>query len=372
MTYSEKIDKINNDRILMLNMIKERISKNNFCVAGNLDTAILVFNADGQNTKEYKSILKAKQLIFELTNEISITTNADEVVALRKKINYYINKIKKEIARRNVNQDSFKQMYNEVTYLRNSMALYIRFLKRESIQNQILTFYKNSDNLSIEDSAKLKKLLNNELNYNKRLLKYLNNERKDDFKNVEISTSKIVENGIEEKVLITPPQEEQGANLLSVSSSLLARLEEKFDSHHAVNETDPWLKEDFLDERIRCYNIKYQFARLFKYDGTFFTNIANLFHNIPRYNWNKKIIKNAERDYNRFYHGQDLEFFIDYSKKRNSIKTALAVIFKSTSLSKREIECLYNHKKCKEWIIEFHSLNSCVTEENMSLIKVRY
>ena len=108
--YSEKIEKINNERILMLNIIKENINKNNISLSNNLNNIISTLNEDEKNTKKYKSILKAKQLIFELTEQIIIATSIEEITNLRKKINYYINKIKKELASREINEEVFDKM----------------------------------------------------------------------------------------------------------------------------------------------------------------------------------------------------------------------------------------------------------------------
>ena len=64
--YNDKIKKINDDRILMLNKVKESIIINNNSLGNNLDNIISMINKDEINSKKYKSILKAKQLIFQL------------------------------------------------------------------------------------------------------------------------------------------------------------------------------------------------------------------------------------------------------------------------------------------------------------------
>lgn len=330
MNYSEKITKINDDRNLMLNIAKEHINSSNLDECLSDITSVLY--VDEQNTKEYKDIIKAKQLILELTEEIVNASSLEEVIKLRKKINYYINKIRKEINSRKISQYKQYMMQKEVSYLRENLSMYIRLLKRNSNLERISNYYNEINNLSQEDNITFKKLVSNELRYNKRVLNNLENDNK---------LSKPLKKIKETKNSTTPLVN----NILS--------------------------KDDFLIERIKYYNSIYNLDEIYSYNGSLIQNIVSLFKNISVYNWNKKIIKIAEKDYKIFYNGEDLAGFIEYSKKRNSIKTALEYIFKSSHLSKNEAQCLFNHEKCKEWIVKFYDYEDSMYKKTKQLLIIR-
>ena len=84
---------------------------------------------------------------------------------------------------------------------------------------------------------------------------------------------------------------------------------------------------DSIGELIENYKL----LKTNKYTNNIFTNIKNLFINIPIYFKNKKIIKKMERDYSNYYHGKDLYKLIRYSKYDNSFRCAFGEIIKSKS-----------------------------------------
>jgi hypothetical protein len=172
--YGEKIQKINDDRKTMLNSVKDNILNNNNTLINNLDNIIEMINIDEVNTKKYTAIVRMKSLIFDLTEKIVNANSIEEITTLRKKINYYINKIKKELVERNIEQDDMDKIQGKVDYLRYDITKYIRFLKRETNITKISNHYDNISNLTIEEKKEFKKLLANESRYNKRNLSSLN------------------------------------------------------------------------------------------------------------------------------------------------------------------------------------------------------
>lgn len=377
MSYDEKLEKIKNDRILMLNKVKEKIEKDNTILSDELEQINAKLLIDDKNSKEYQSIVSAKELIFKLTEEISKATTVEEVTALRKKVNYYINKIKQEVTKRNIDETSFTQMYSKVTYLRSNISMYLRFLKRELIVEEIMNLSMNINDLSEEEIIKLKKLVSNELRYNKRSLQNIEETHTKKI-NLVAKTTKVSK--VSKGATVTKNNDTLEIEKSIENNNLILGLPEHIElvnlvETQKINQIIPnenylfQFDNDYLTERIKYYNMQYQLVSLLEYNGTFLTNCMNLLRNISRYNWNKKIIKRAEKDYNVYYHGNDLEGFIDYSKKRNSIVTALSVIFKSSRLSKREVECLSNHDYCKDWIIEFYDHTPEVQDFNKVLIR---
>lgn len=367
--YDEKINKINNDRKLMLNLIKENLNKNKNNLLDNINIVFDTLDFDNQNIKEYKAIINAKKLIFELVEEISKATTIEEITNLRKKINYYINKIKKELIKRNVNQDLFNKTLNSVDSLRSNISMYLRFLKRQNKISEIENLFENINNLSDESNARFKKILTNELKYNKRIINHLESNPTQKAKNPPRKGTITETNTSKTETKLT--QEEQTTNQkhIELPLNLLNNSDDK--SSHTEQHIDLFNGQNFLAGRLEYYKSQYIFANLLTYNNNFFQNCINFFRNIQSYIFNKRIITNAERDYNIFYRGNDLKYFIDYSKKRNSIMTALAIIFESSHLSKREIECLYDHNKCLQWIIEFHDQNDYMYDCDKHLTKVK-
>lgn len=363
--YSQKIEKIYTERISMLTLVKEKISNNNNILSDELNDVYSVLKADEQNSKEYKAIIKSKEIIFQLTEDIAKANDIETIVKLRKKVNYYVNKIKKEILKRNINQDVYKKMYDDVVILRKNVAGYIRFLKRENNLIEIEQLYKSFNDLDDESKIRFKNMINNELRFNNRFIKSMNKPHNDINNYVDEQLEKSNED-IDFENFSSPSslEVENDTNIPNFSWVFENNSSDMVDNLN----TAPVIDVNFLVDRTDRYLYQYNFSELLDYDGNFLKKLTTFFCNIPRYNWNKKVIKTAEYDYNVFYHGQDLGCFIDYSKKRNSIRTALSIIFKSSRLSEREIECLSNHEKCKEWINEFYNQQN-INQNNINLIR---
>lgn len=333
--YNEKIEKINNDRLLMLNAVKDNITNNGQTLLTNLDVVIDTLDKDEINTRKYKSIIRVKQLILELTEQIINTNNLEDVTKLRKRVNYYINIIKKELNERNVSQEHVNIMYKNVDYLRTDMTKYIRYLRRVNNTAKIEDLYKNFDSLSSDEVVALKKLLSNEERYNKRFKSIINDYTQKEkrpvkkaatetVKNAEKTTGKVINNHAKEQPII------------------------------GMGYTD----KEFLRTRVAHYLNLYKFSKIKQYDGSLGNRISIVLNNAKNIFKNKKIMTMAERDYNVYYHGDDLAYFMAYFNKRNSIKFGLQLIFSYSKLSQREIECLLDHNKCFDWINEF-----CISKE---------
>jgi hypothetical protein len=111
--------------------------------------------------------------------------------------------------------------------------------------------------------------------------------------------------------------------------------------------------DNLLENQIKRFDSMYILGEIQSYERKLISNIGTFFLNLPMYKKNYSIIKNAKSDYNR-YGCPYLPEFIEYHKKRNSILLALEMIFIGSHLSKREMECLFAHNKCMDWILEFY------------------
>ena len=350
--YRDKIEKINSDRFLMLETIKENIIKNKGALSKKIDDVIIALNLDECCVKEYKAIIKVKQLILELVEEIYKADSIEDIVKLRNKINYYINKIKKEMVRRNVEPAKFETLKNGVGDLRSNISMYIRFLKRKENLVQIDNLMIDIGSLSDEERIRVKKLINNEIRYNKKFFEIKNPSKDLKPQNIDVANPDDDING-----QVSKKEDDSILKVIpTVVSNPSSALSKRLSS------------EEYLDERLEFYSSHYMFYDLFGYNNSILKNIVNLFRNIPRYRLNKKILKTAIMDYNIFQHTEELEAFINYSRKRNSVATALLAIFQSSYLSQREMECLFNHNNFKAWFTEFHMSQS---NESKNLVRAK-
>ena len=62
----EKIAKIQSERIIMLNRVKNDIKNGKINLSKNIDDVNFILNLDDKNSKEYKSIIKAQELIVNI------------------------------------------------------------------------------------------------------------------------------------------------------------------------------------------------------------------------------------------------------------------------------------------------------------------
>ena len=174
MNNEEKVTKIKEERKLLLEMVKNTISNNKDSFTEELDNLYKVLKLDEENTKKYTALLKAKDLIQELIEEILVAESIDDIIRLRKRLNYYINKVKKELMSRSIDDDSIIKYQEIVSNIRNNVAKYIRFLKR-SDNISLIDDFSVKDELSPEEVQLYKKLIKRENSYNH---DYLNPNRK--------------------------------------------------------------------------------------------------------------------------------------------------------------------------------------------------
>ena len=110
---------------------------------------------------------KAHNLIINLINEIVNSNNPDKIANIRKKLNYYINKIKREMIKRQLDEEKISKYSEEVKTIRNHISKYIRFLKRQEKIEEIKKLSKNYQELSSDEQKIMQKMISLELKYNK-------------------------------------------------------------------------------------------------------------------------------------------------------------------------------------------------------------
>lgn len=418
----ERLEKIKRDHETLLKKVRESILENNESFNQEIGQVITVLDLEEKSKKKYEAMIKAQELISSLTQEIVEAKTVDEVLNIRKKLNYYINKIKEELIKREVEQKTILEYKEKSMELRKDIAKYIRFLKRENNIVTIENMCADFDNLTKEEKEVLRKKLKREINYNTR---NLNSSQKNDTKNEKIESSAEDEKescnllsslfakaqkaneraetlGGLSALFPTIAKKEEKNNFLDSSLDLLPKThidEEKtlevitlgkhiennmeqsgnqdidtlppiYLGRHERNpqkdEKDKSIEEmdfeeayEFLEERIKGFREQYHLAVTHDYDRkNFLGNIINFFRNISPYLYNKKAIKKMERDYFYFYRGGDFQSFIEYTRRRNSIKEGLRCLFSRSYLYSEESRYLNINENCSRWLFDFCKENS--------------
>ena len=319
-----RIEKIKEDHIFLLKTVRDNITSNKNSFVKEANDVINALEIDEKNIKKYEALIKAQELIASLTEEIVNAKTPSEVLNIRKKLNYYINKIKTELKNRNMDEDKIEKYQEKNQSLKKEIAKYIRFLKREDNIKEIERLYSNYESLSNEEIDTLKKSLNKERNYNTRNMK---------------PPKKVEKNSVKEK------------NKLSYSVSNMDSMD--VDDIQINDDKNNNLINYYFKEKIALWNKQYKLVDTYDYNESRISNLIIFFRNIPKNIHNKRAIKLMKHDYNRYYRGYDFASFIEYQTKRNSIKNGLQCIFNKTLLYTDESNCLSNHDECYKWLIEY-------------------
>lgn len=385
---NERIDRIEKDHLTLLKMVKESLLSNKDNFNDGVKDVVDVLNAADLDAKTYKAVVEAQELITDLTQQIVNATSPEDIANIRKKLNYYINKIKNVLKKRNVDENIIETYLEKTTTFRKDIARYIRVLKRESNISSINAAYKNLDNLSEEELKDLKKSVRRELSYNNRNLNpkpkktvvkpavseevipaTLNSE------NPIVLPVEVVKEGV-----ITPDfyiQTQEELTRPAMFPDLFFKESDAPESHalmvfpsesfkpsasrpiRAISE----INFDEVDEQFASsaatFSNQYNIAPTLDYSAkTPGRNFVNFFRNIPLYMHNKKVLKLIERDSSIYYRGSDLISFREYVRQRNSISQGLRCIFSRSYLFTEEAYALNHHRKCAEWLFNYCKENS--------------
>ena len=351
----DRISKIKADRVELLKKVGENIKDNKNNLSENITDVIEVLNFDDKCVKKYEALVNAQKLVEDLTLEISDAKSVEEVKEIRKKLNYYITKIKNEAKKREIDVEKLSDYQNKATSLRKDIAKYIRYLKRDEKYNEIDNLYSNYSNLSLEDKKKLSKMITNEVNYNRRNLSSKNDIVKD-----VIDTS--LSNDVDVDVKSNDLEEDTPDIIYDVVDDDLL-----LDDNNDYEE-----KLSFLSRRSKELKNQYSLSNLSVYGRSRGRNIVKFFSNIPKYIDNKRKIKLMEKDYCMYYRGADLVSYIEYTRKRNSITNGLKSIFSKTYLYSDEGQYLNKHRKCSKWLFDFCDKNNIIVNYPKTLKKLDY
>ena len=402
--YDEKVAKIQQDHLILLKKVKDSILENRNHLSESLDSVLTVLNIDEESTKKYKALIQAQNLILSLTQEIAEADDIEKIIELRKKVNYYINKIKNELKKRESNEELLLEYQTKVSYLRKDIAKYIRFLKRERIINEIERTNTQYDELSEEDKKQFQKLVRNEVRYNSRnhdsfnlepavsvvdnhetknnideneednqKLETISFEKEEEFQFVFSDRDKSkdsldqITRELEDLFTFSPfeSENEMDSSIDSVDAEFYSAINVQASGNTSSSKKfieicdSPFTDVDpYLRKKILVYMKQYNIVDTIDYGTSPIKNFVSLLKNIPRYIHNRRRMKLIRSDFTMFYRGSDLISFYEYTKRRNSFQYGLKSIFKKTHLFGDEDKYLSQHEKCSKWIYDFCINNS--------------
>jgi len=349
-----RIERIINERKNLLDLVKTNIIKDqNEYLRDDIANMVCVLVKDEEHVKSYEAVVKAQSLIESLTKQIVETTTVEEIIVIRNKLNYYINKIKKEVASRGISDEDCNKYYEHATILRKDIAKYIRFLKKEKRIEELKETNSNYDTLSDEDKKKLAHDISNERSYNTRIMKM---PIESTFTPKKEEEPKLEENQKleEEEIKLEDSQElEEVEDEVSIDNH-----EEKtslFSEVKKVPRRGQTYKDDidYVSSKINDFSGKYHIVTPHPYNKSVPVNMINYLRNIRIYAINKANIRKMIWDFQNYYRGDDFYSFIEYNRTNNSFREGLRSVFKKSSLYNNENLHLNNHQRCVEWILEF-------------------
>ena len=330
MVDNKKIEKIINDNKILINEAKQDILYNKTQLVKNLDYCFFAITFNENNSKKVERFNREKKYILDSIEEISNVEDVDKICDLRKKMNYYLGKMRKELEAKNESSEMLDNLQDSLLSYRKSVARYVRYLKRGTNINQIISLNDKYDSLSDEEKVNLKKIIKREQNYN--------------CKNLKVHNARILDGTlvINKKV----PVNKIDAGLIDKDKKSVA---------------------DYLDDQIQIYNSRYNLKPLLSYDKYFGKNAVKLVRNVPSYLHNKAIIKVMEEDNAVMNRKKDLKGYIEYHKARNSVLLALKAIIVKTYRESESRRRLEDDHYCKRWIADHFYSDELEKEKNKSL-----
>lgn len=332
MDNNKRIEKIIDDNKVLVNNAKIGILNSKTKLVRDLQYCFFAIKFNEKNSKKIERFEREQAYILDSINKIPEEDNLDRIIELRKKMNYYLSKMKKELELKTSSESLIENYQNSLNQYRKDVARYVRFLKRNNNINEMQALNNNISNLTDEEKLNLKKIIRREQNYN--------------CKNLKI--------GNINKLCCNLSIKKDESTRIKVVSGLIEK------ENKTIGE--------FLDEKIETYKSKYHLREIHNYE-LFEKNGLKLVKNLPSYLKNKKVIKQMEKDCALFNRGKDFRGFIEYHRQRNSISSAVkAVVYKPYRESKKR-RLIEDDKFCREWI-ERHYYRSEIEQEKQKTLSL--
>ena len=310
----QRIEKIINDHNTLVDRAHEekKVASSRFKSSADRITTELISKVN-DSVKE-QTFSEIKDLIVYLTDELDKADNLEKITELRKKLNYYISIIKKELTKTEIDAVTIEDFSISINDYRKSISKTIRYANRNKNIDEMVELNSDFYELSDREFLNLRKLIKREQDYNR---KNLNPKEK---------------------------EEKKGA---------VTNLKVTMKNFETIN-------QDYVNRRL--YDIKrfYKMEELPSYDKKTGSNILSLVKNIPSYLKNKKIISAINTE-NEFFDKEVLNGFIDYNTKRNSIRLTLRGILDPKYRKTIDSMYLKNDAYCYYWIKNCYNESKILT-----------
>lgn len=326
MTSKEKIEEIIFERDDIVNKIFNRIKEDGEVLNSNIGNIITTLNFADTNDKHYIAVVKAQELIENLVDEISQCRNLEDLIELRKKLNKYINVIKKELKLRGVSDEILNNYLDKVTFVRKGIAKLVRTYKR----NEGLIELDETDEEDLdEDGLKnYKKRINQEKSYNKRTLKTL-----------EPSYEMNLLEKRKEKLLSKEVKEMIDKNNRAIQKEREQRL---------AND------DEVIRQMITHYLCSWNINETAELKGSFGKKLALFLREYRLYRANIRKAQNAKSQYRIDDTSDtcgDIKEIIAFIMQESNIKNKLHAIIQKTSLPTSEQASLDYHNRCYSYVL---------------------
>lgn len=334
MNNSKRIEKIVSNNNILIENVRLELATNIKELENSLNnylSLLKLFVEDDKKINKYNKICKQ---LNDLACGINNSNDLNKIIEQRNKFNYYFNRLKKELLQKDFKVNLLQEKTNNY---RKSVAKYIRYIKRQENIDKIKKLNSNYKALSDDEKNLLKRLIKNENNYNYRNLKRINNNNIYNKKNTISSNDigKIIENFEKDRSNSEEKKDLQIKNLFINNQKIV-----NICSYDVIKS---------IEEKVIIYDNKYKLNSLrCYYNSGFFLNSCVLVKNIPSYLKNKKIIKKMKEE--NVSNERELNGFIEYNRRRNSIKLALKEIFNQKYRNSTLALYLRDNKYCSIWL----------------------
>lgn len=302
----EKITKINSDHNELIAQTKSSLLDNKKDFVNSLNEVGNTLKLDDTD-KRYITLLQIKELIDNLTKEILETKNEEEIIKLRKKLNYYISKVRKELEKRNVSSLVYQKYIDSTNSFRKDVSRYLRYEKRNSNIVTINDDYEKIDTLSKDELKDFKRRVNLENNYNKR-------------------------------------------NLLVKEEKPIKPVNTHFYFENFKN------IDEYVLSKINMFNNQYHIEPANAYHKKTFKNLRVFFKNIPIYRYNKSKAYTIIKDL-PYYRGGELVGYLEYVKEHNSLFKVLNKVLNRTVIDNNIDIYSSNNPYALKWIKDYCDKN---------------
>ncbi len=276
---------------------------------------------------DYLRMNKNDHKIELIIENIKKSSSLEEVTSLRKDLNREVNKIKRELIKKETDEEDLNNYMYNVNALRGEISELVRFIKRDSNLQEVIKM-NDKEFLTFEEKEELDKMVKKEFNFNERLLNKYNPEHL--VKNDKVVVKEPEYVGKHVKKEYEPKHAKKETTITNVNNLYLGR--------HANYryKLKPYKNiVDGVKHNIERYSHSIKINRV--YTSNIIKNVGKFVLNVPNYIRNRSTLHKMMYEFSTYYRGEDLYETIALVEQDNSVKFALKEVFNRDTNEKREL-----------------------------------